>query len=173
LNPDAAAPAGLGTALAFILRGAGGQKGETMTPFARFAFFTVARDAGFVTLAAMILMLAFSFEPAWSFEIGASVALLFSIGLLARVYFLTEERLERSEVWRALPEEHRPPGTEGRRWARSHFELLLLYFAKGASGFAGLLYVSALIFAMAEGLAQAGPSSHHFVNAAAAQTALK
>jgi hypothetical protein len=143
-----------------------------MNPFARFAFFIVARDTGFVTLAAMVLMLAFSFELSWSFEAGATVALLFAIGLMARGYFLTEERLERSEVWRALPEDQRPPGAEGRRWARGYFETLLLHFAKGASGFAGLLYVSALILAMAEGLAQAGPASHHFVNAAATQTAL-
>jgi hypothetical protein len=144
-----------------------------MNPFARFALFTVARDTAFVTLAAMVLMLAFSFEMAWSFEVGATVALIFCIGLLTRAYFLTDARLERCEVWRALPEEHRPPGAEGRRWARGYFELLLLHFAKGASGFAGLLYISALIWAMAESLAQAGPASHHFVSAAAAQTALQ
>lgn len=143
-----------------------------MNPFTRFAFLVVARDTGFVTLAAMILMLAFSFEPAWSFEAGATVALIFAIALLARSFFLTEERLERSEVWRALPEDQRPPGDEGRRWARGYFETLLLHFAKGASGFAGLLYISALILGLAEGLAQAGPASHHFVNAAAAQIAL-
>lgn len=144
-----------------------------MNPFARFAFFTVARDTAFVTLAAMVLMLAFSFEPAWAFEIGATVALIFSVGLLVRAYFLTEERLERSEVWRALPEEQRPPGDEGRRWARGYLELLLLHCAKGASGFAGLLYVSALVLAMASGLAQADPFPHHFVNAASVQTTLK
>jgi hypothetical protein len=147
-----------------------------MNSFMRFAFFTVARDAGFVTLAAMVLMLAFSFRLALAFEIGASIALIFAVGLLARVYFLTEERLERSEVWRALPEEARPPGEDGRRWARGHFELLLLHFAKGASGFAGLLYCSALLMGLASGLAQAGPSpspAHQFVNAGTVQTTLE
>jgi len=145
-----------------------------MDPFARFAFFTVARDAGFVTLAAMLLMVAFSFEPAIAFEIGATFALLFSLGLLARAYFLTEERLERSEVWRALPEQHRPPGDDGRRWAKGYFELLLLQVAKGASGFAGLLYGSALVMALAAGLAQAQPSAaHRIVSAGAAQITLR
>jgi hypothetical protein len=138
-----------------------------MTLFARFALFAVARDTAFVTLAAMILMLAFSFELAWSFEAGATVALIFCVGLMARAYFLTEDRLERSEVWRALPEEHRPAGSAGRRWARGYFEFLLLQFAKGASALAGLLYISALIMAMAESLAQGGPFSQHFVSAAA------
>ncbi len=145
-----------------------------MNPFSRFAFFTVARDAGFVTLAATMLMLAFSFRPEVSFEIGATIALIFSVGLLVRVYFLTEERLERSEVWRALPEEQRPPGEDGRRWARGHLEVLLLHFAKGASGFAGLLYGSALVMALAGSLAQADPSpSHQFVNSEVPQIALR
>ena len=36
-----------------------------------------------------------------------------------------------------------------------------------------LMALGALVLAMAEGLAQAGPASHHFVNAAAAHIALK
>jgi hypothetical protein len=39
-------------------------KGATMTPFSRFAFFTMARDAGFVALATLTLMVAFSHAPA-------------------------------------------------------------------------------------------------------------
>jgi hypothetical protein len=147
-----------------------------MNPFARFALFTVARDAAFVTLAAMILMLAFSFRPELALEIGATVALIFSVCLLVRVSLLTEERLERCEVWRALPEEERPPGEDGRRWARGHFELLLLHFAKGASGFAGVLYVGALLMALASGLAPPfadASSSHQFVNAARADIAIR
>ena len=117
-----------------------------MIPFTRFAFFTVARDAGFVALAAMLLMLAYSFEPALAFKIGATVALIFSVGLLARACFLTEERLERSEAGARCRTDERPAGedglTLGRRAVR---ELLLLRFAKGASGIAGLLYGSALV----------------------------
>ena len=147
-----------------------------MNPFARLALFTVARDAGYVALAAMLLMLAFSFRPELALEIGATIALIFSIGLLVRVSLLTEKRLERCEVWRALPEQDRPPGEDGRRWARGHFETLLLRFAKGASGFAGVLYVGALLTALASGLAQPladVPSSHQFVNAARVDIAVR
>jgi hypothetical protein len=147
-----------------------------MNPFARFALLTVARDAAYVSLAAMVLMLAFSFRPALAFEIGATIALLFAIGLLVRVYFLTDDRLERCEVWRALPEEERPPGEDGRRWARGHFELVLLRFAKGASGFAGVLYCSALLLALASGLAQPFTDtspSHHLVSSTRSQIALR
>jgi hypothetical protein len=147
-----------------------------MNPFARFALFTVARDAAYVTLAAMILMLAFSFRPALAFEVGATIALIFSVGLLVRVALLTEDRLERCEVWRALREDERPPGEDGRRWARGHFELLLLRVAKSASGFAGALYCGALLMALASGLAQplgSTASSHLFVNAARAEIAVR
>jgi hypothetical protein len=147
-----------------------------MNPFARFALFTVARDAAYVTLAAMILMLAFSFRPELAFEIGATVALIFAIALLVRVSHLTDERLERCEVWRALPKEERPPGEDGRRWARNHFEHLLLRVAKGASGFAGVLYCGAVLMALMSGLAQPvadTASSHQFVNAARAETTIR
>ena len=122
-----------------------------MIPFRRFAFFTVARDASFVALAAATLMLAFSFEPALAFKIGATVALIFSLLLLARSYFLTEERFLRSEAWRALNPDERPAGNHGRRLARAQLEELLLRFAKAASGVAGLLYGSALLLSASMG----------------------
>jgi hypothetical protein len=116
-----------------------------MDPFRRFAFFTLARDTGYVGLAAATLMLAFSFYPALAFCIGASVALLFSLGLLLRVGRLTEERLVRTEQWYALEPPERPPGHAGRSRARDSLEELLLRFAKDASGVASVLYGSALI----------------------------
>lgn len=144
-----------------------------MNPFTRFAFFTLARDAGYVALAGVTLMVGFSPEPALALKIGATVALIFAIGLLVRAYFLTDERLERSEVWRALPDEERPPGDDGRRWARGYLQGLLLRAAKTASGCAGVLYGSALVVALAASLAHPPtPSAHHFVNAEAGLIAI-
>jgi hypothetical protein len=120
-----------------------------MMPFTRFACFTVARDASFVALAAGLLMLAFSFHLFVAFEIGATVALFFSIGLVIRACCLTEERIERCEAWRALRDEERPSGEHGRQWARAELEELLLRFAKSTAGVAGILYGSALIMAVA------------------------
>ena len=112
-----------------------------MTLFRRFAFFTVARDASFVALAAGMLMVAFSFEPPLAFKIGATVALAFSIGLLLRSCLLTEERFLNSEAWRALRPDERPIGDRERHLARAQLEELLLRFAKASSGVAGILYV--------------------------------
>ncbi len=144
-----------------------------MIPFTRFAFFTVARDTGFVALAATTLMVGFSFEPALAFKIGATVALVYSVGLMTRASFLTDERLKRSEPWRALRPDERPEGEDGLSWARMQFETLLLRFAKAASGVAGLLYCSALLVALAAGPAPGEPSAHHFVSAVNSEIALR
>jgi hypothetical protein len=120
-----------------------------MIPFTRFAFFTVARDASFVSLTAGMLMLAFSFQPPMAFEVGATVALVFSIALVVRAHCLTEERIERCEVWKALKHEHRPEGEGGRRLARAEMTDVLLRFAKSAAGVAGILYGSALVMSVA------------------------
>jgi hypothetical protein len=118
-----------------------------MIPFQRFAFFTVARDAAFVMLAAATMMVGASFQPALAFKIGATVALLFSLALLIRVFFLTEERFLRSEPWCALRPDERPQGEGAHRIARRQFQGLLLRAAKAAAGTAGLLYFSAMVLA--------------------------
>ena len=100
-------------------------------------------------LTAGLLMLAFSFEPPTAFEVGATVALIFSLGLLLRFFSLTEHRFTRSEVWSALQDEERPVGDDGMRWARAVWERMLLRFAKAAAGVAGVLYGSALVLSIA------------------------
>jgi hypothetical protein len=120
-----------------------------MNPFTRFAYLTIARDASFVALASGMVMLSFSFWPSVAFDVGAIIALMFSIGLLIRAGFLTEERLTRCEAWRALPDEERPEGEIGRHWARAELQDVLLRFAKSAAGVAGILFVSALVLSAA------------------------
>lgn len=122
-----------------------------MIPCERYAFFTLARDAGFFSLAAVTLMIAFSFEPPLAFEIGASVALIFSIILLLRSSLLTQERFLRSEVWRGLDPDERPAGEHGVRIARVHVQEMMLRFAKSSSAIAGVLYGSALLLSLTVG----------------------
>jgi hypothetical protein len=114
--------------------------------FRRLAVFTLARDASFVALAAATLMVAFSFAPALAFAIGASIALIFSLALLARAARLTEQRISRTEVWRGLQPDERP----GRRSACDDLQDLLLRFAKSAAGLAIALYFSSLLSSFAQ-----------------------
>lgn len=119
-----------------------------MEPFRRLAFFTVARDAGYVALAAATLMVAFSFAPRLAFGIGAATSLIFSVGLIERAARLSDERITRTEAWRGLDPLLRPDGEPGRQWARENLEELLLRFAKGASAIAIALAASSLVLSI-------------------------
>lgn len=122
-----------------------------MNPFERYAYFTLRRDAGFFALAAVTMMVGFSFEPALAMDIGASVALLFAVIQLIRFSRLTEERFRRSEVWRALRPDERPAGEHGIRLAMGSLQDQMLRFAKTASGAAVTLYGSGLTLSMTFG----------------------
>jgi len=124
-----------------------------MDAFQRFAYFTTARDASFVALAAAMLMLAFSFEPALAFTIGATIAIVFALGLLLRVACLSDEHIVRTEAWRILTPQERPVGEDGRRLARDDLQQTLLRFAKAAAGIAIVLYASSLILSLSKGVA--------------------
>jgi len=116
-----------------------------MISFSRYAFIAMLRDACFVMLAAGLMMVAFRDEPRLSVNVGASMALLFSVILVFRAMYLTEERFLRSEAWLALRAEERP---HDRARARARLQELLLRFAKNAAGVAGLLYGAALLLSI-------------------------
>jgi hypothetical protein len=120
-------------------------KGDGMISFSRYAFTAMMRDACFVMLAAGLLMVAFNDDPWLSVDLGASVALLFSIVLVIRAMYLTEERFLRTEAWCALRVEERP---RDQALARARLQELQLRFAKNAAGIAGLLYGSALLLSL-------------------------
>lgn len=122
-----------------------------MNPCESYARFTLLRDAGFFAVAAITLMIGFSFEPALALDIGASVALVFAVVQLLRASNLTEERFRRSEVWRALRPDERPAGEHGMRFALSSLQEQMLRFAKTASGTAVALYGSGLTFSVTFG----------------------
>lgn len=122
-----------------------------MDPVERYARFTLLRDAGFFAVAAVTLMVGFSFEPALALDLGASVALIFAIVQLLRVARLTEERFRRGEVWLSLRPDERPAGEHGIRIALTSLQDQMLRFAKAASGAAVMLYGSGLTLSVTFG----------------------
>jgi hypothetical protein len=117
---------------------------RAMGAFHRFAITTTARDSAFVGVAAATLMLAFSFAPALALVIGADIALAFAICLVLRAACLSDDGIERTEVWRILEPRERPLGDAGRRLARDDLQDVLLRFAEAASAVAILLYTASL-----------------------------
>jgi hypothetical protein len=111
-----------------------------MDRFAQFAFSLTLRDASFVALAAVTLMVAFSFDPPLALVIGAHVALIFSLFLLYRVTVLTDERMKRTELWQVLEPDERPRGDVALVLAHDRLEEVLLRFSKTAAGVACTLF---------------------------------
>jgi hypothetical protein len=117
--------------------------GQTVHPFSEKAFYLLVWRAFLVALIAVVLMV--SFELGVAFLIGANVALLFSVGLIAWKSQLDEKQIVRTEAWRALGLEERPAGEAGRRWALNSLEELALQFAKASSAVAIALAGTALV----------------------------
>jgi len=115
-----------------------------MDTFARFAFFTVARDAFFAALAGMILMVAYSFDPALALVIGASVAMFFTTVMLFRALFLTEEKVATTDPWLVMQPEERPIGEAGLAYARERLQTTMLAAAKNGAGIASAMFALGL-----------------------------
>lgn len=120
-----------------------------MDTFARFAFFTIARDASVSAFAAGILMLAYSFNPPLALVLGASVAMFFAGVMLVRALFLTEDRVVTTEPWQVMEPEQRPVGDNGRAIACQQLETMLLGAAKNAAGIASVMFGLGLLMAWA------------------------
>ena len=116
-----------------------------MDTFARFAFFTIARDASFSALAAGILMVAYSFNPPLALVIGATVAMFFAAVMLVRALVLTEDRIVATEPWQVMEPEQRPVGDAGRAFAYDRLETMLLSAAKNAAGIASVMFAFGLL----------------------------
>jgi hypothetical protein len=120
-----------------------------MDTFARFAFFTIARDASVSAFGAGILMVAYSFNPPLALVIGASVVMFFAGVMLVRALLLTEDRVVSTEPWLVMEPEERPIGDDGRAVACERLETMLFSAAKNASGIASVMFGLGLLMSWA------------------------
>jgi hypothetical protein len=120
-----------------------------MDTFARFAFFTIARDASCGALAAGILMVAYSFDPPLALVIGATIAMFFTAVMLVRALVLTEHRVVSTEPWLVMEPHERPVGDAGLACAKDRLQTMLLGAAKTASGIASVMFGLGLLLSWA------------------------
>jgi len=116
-----------------------------METFTRLAFFTIVRDASIATLAAAILMFAYSFDLPLAFVVAASVAMFYMTVMLVRALMLTEDRVVATEAWLVMQPQQRPTGATGRADATERLGTMLLRAAKTAAGIAAALFALGLI----------------------------
>ena len=76
--------------------------GQAVHAFSEKAFYLLLWRAILVALIGAVLMVTRSFELTAAFLIGANVALLFSVSLIAWKSHLDEKQIVRTEAWRAL-----------------------------------------------------------------------
>ncbi len=118
-----------------------------MDPFRDQAFYLLLWKSILAAIVAVILMATQGADLTAAVLIGANVALLFSLGLIAWTNLLTDERIVRTEAWRMLPSSQRPTGPAGQRWARKCLKETGLRFAEAGSVIAIALSASALVLA--------------------------
>jgi hypothetical protein len=118
-------------------------------PFRETAFYLLTWRAFVVALIALVPMITRGFELAVACLIGADVALLFSLGLIAWNSRLDDERVVLTEAWRLSHSEQRLAGQAARRWARSALGESALRFAKASAMVAIALSASALVMSAA------------------------
>jgi hypothetical protein len=78
-----------------------------------------------------------------AFLAAANIALLFAVGLIAKVRTLNDHSICRGQFWRALPPRQRPSAEPALRVARTTLEQTFLNFAKGAAALAIVLCILA------------------------------
>jgi len=120
-----------------------------MDPFRNQAFYILLWQSILAAIVATVLMATLSDDVAAAVLIGAKVAFLYSLGLVAWAALLTDELVVRSRAWRLLRSDQRPAGPGGRRGARRCLNEAAFGFAEAASVVAILLSVSALVLASA------------------------
>jgi len=107
-----------------------------MNEFNEKAFYLLVWRAVLVTLVGLVLIVTRTVELATALFIGANIALLFSVALIAWTSQLDEEQIVRTEAWRMLMPGEQPAGPVGRQCALNNLAEMAFRFAKASSAVA-------------------------------------
>ena len=107
-----------------------------MNEFNEKAFYLLVWRAVLVALVGLVLIVTRTVELATALLVGANIALLFSVALIAWTSRLDEEQIVRTEAWRMLVPGERPAGLPGRQCALNNLAEMAFRFAKASSAIA-------------------------------------
>jgi hypothetical protein len=110
-----------------------------MNEFNEKAFYLLVWRAVLVALVGAVLIVTRTAELATALLVGANIALLFSLGLIAWTSQLDQDQIVRTEAWRTLTPEERPAGKSGRFSALNCLEEIAFRFAKASAAIAAAL----------------------------------
>src|SRR5262245_6262500 len=118
-----------------------------MDPFRGNVFYLLMWRAIVALVIAVVLMATRCGALGEALLIGAHVALLFALCVVAWTRGLDVNHVARFLPWRMLAARERPAGTAGRRWACNVAKATALPFAKAGSAVAACLAASSLLLA--------------------------
>jgi len=109
-----------------------------MDPFRETALGLSIWYAFLAILTGVLLILLNDVDTATALLVGANIALLFAVFLMAKARSLKDNAVAQT-MWRALPPHERPRGRVGQRMAQRTLAEMWLRFARGAAVVAILL----------------------------------
>jgi hypothetical protein len=121
-----------------------------MREFSKNAYYLLLWRTILVALIAAVLMVTHTIELKAALLVGANIALLFSVGLIAWTSQHDEEQIVRTEAWRTLMPEERPAGKIGRFCALNCLEEIAFRFAKASAAVAAALAGAVLAISVAQ-----------------------
>jgi hypothetical protein len=115
----------------------------------RVAYETVLRACGFASLAIFCFMVGLSFVPRLAFQVGGMLTLLMTGILFLKAIEARWKPYRRTEMWLYLSNEERPPAATAQQLTAAVMRETYLTFAMWTSLVAIVMWVLALVMALA------------------------
>ena len=112
------------------------------------AFFCVGRAVMFSTLAVMLVMLSFAFDPVAALKAGGTMGLALSAILLWFAQTAHRRKPKDTETWLLLKDDSRPAGEHGAKLFASVMQDVYLFFATRTFVVAVTLIAASLLLAL-------------------------
>jgi hypothetical protein len=116
------------------------------------AMFCVGRAVGFATMAIMLVMLSFAFDPSMAFKAGGVLALILAAILIWYAQTAHHRRPKDTETWLLLEVQHRPHGDQAVLVFANVMEEVYLFFATRAFAAAVTMLVASVLTQFVVGL---------------------
>ena len=120
-----------------------------MEKMRQVAFQTVQRACLFGALAVFCLMVGLSYEPRLAFKAGGTATVLIAAVLAYKAREARSKPYRKTEMWLCLPKDSRPPDAYAQRLSGTVLRETYLNFALWTSAIAVVMWVIALVLALA------------------------
>ena len=123
-----------------------------MDELRRMAFVSIGRACGFAGFAILCVMIGLTYDPLVAVRTGGILVTLTTVVLLLKARWALTQDIRRTEMWIMLDRDRRP-APEYAQWAGATvLRDAYLWFAQYAAGLSIVLWVTALILSLLQGV---------------------